>query len=36
VSKSTAREARVIPAEISEPDLFELEEEVPPPRSGRS
>jgi hypothetical protein len=30
VSKSTSREVRVVPAEISEPDLFELEEEVPP------
>jgi hypothetical protein len=31
VSKSTSREERVVPAEISEPDLFEIEEEVPPP-----
>jgi hypothetical protein len=31
VSKSTSREARVVPAEIFKPALFELEEEVPPP-----
>jgi hypothetical protein len=30
VIKSTSREARVVPAEISELELFELEEEVPP------
>jgi hypothetical protein len=30
-SKSTSKEARVVPAANSEPELFELEEEVPPP-----
>jgi hypothetical protein len=30
-SKSTSKEAIVVPAVISEPDLFKLEEEVPPP-----
>jgi hypothetical protein len=29
-SKSTSKEARVVPAATSEPELFELEEEVPP------
>jgi hypothetical protein len=30
VSKSTPKEAKLVPTEISEPDLFELEEEAPP------
>jgi hypothetical protein len=30
-SKSTSKEARVVPEAIAEPDLFELEEEVPTP-----
>jgi hypothetical protein len=32
-SKSTSKEAMVVPAEIAEPDLFELEEELPPPHA---
>jgi hypothetical protein len=30
VRKSTSKETRVVPAAISEPDLFEVEEEIPP------
>jgi hypothetical protein len=35
-SKSISKEARVAPAVIAEPDIFELEEEVPPPPFRRS
>jgi hypothetical protein len=30
VSKSTSKEARVVTSAISQPDLFKLEEEIPP------
>jgi hypothetical protein len=30
VGKSTSKDAIVVPAKNSEPDLFELEEEIPP------